>query len=96
MRTLKLLFLSSLLVGLGIWMASYEVAGRTPLQHLQRAWRQNASPAKIEGLKRNVSDAIESAKTTVVSTRDPSPREHHSVEDRQAVNDLIAKHQGSK
>ena len=71
------------LVALGAGLATAEVGGKTPLQHLGAAvtgpvWRS---------LKSTLEMGYERAKALVAS----QPVEHHSPEDREALNKLIAK-----
>jgi hypothetical protein len=68
---------------LGAVLATAEVGGRTPLQHLGTAL---AGPV-WHGVKAGADSLYERARG-LVSSR---PVEHHSPEDREALNKLIAK-----
>lgn len=81
-------------VALGIFLASYEVDGKTPLAHAQRAWKSSEGPAQINGLKDRLGSALEDARDTLA--QDARPHEHHSEEDRAAVKKLIAGRAGRK
>ncbi len=70
-------------VALGAVLATAQVAGKTPLQHLGTA----VTGPVWHGLKANLEAAYEKAKLLVAS----QPVEHHSPEDREALNKLIAK-----
>ncbi|MGO8969548.1 MAG: hypothetical protein ACLQDQ_08255 [Myxococcaceae bacterium] len=71
------------LVALGAVLATAQVEGKTPLQHLGAAL---AGPV-WHGLQAGVAAAYERAKVLLAS----QPVEHHSPEDRDALNKLIAK-----
>jgi hypothetical protein len=81
-------------VALGVFLASYEVDGRTPLEHAQRAWKANAGPEALEGIKGRFDNALENARDSLANDR--KPHEHHSPEDRAAINKLIAKSAGGR
>jgi hypothetical protein len=71
------------LVALGAVLATTEVKGRTPLQHLGAAV---TGPLWTE-VKAGVESAYDRARVLLAS----KPVEHHSPEDRDALNKLIAK-----
>jgi hypothetical protein len=71
------------LVALGAVLATVEVSGKTPLQHLGAAM---TGPV-WHGVKSGLESAYDKAKLFVAS----KPVEHHSPEDRDALNKLIAK-----
>ena len=71
------------LVALGAVLATTQVEGRTPLQHLGAA----LTGPVWHGLQAGVAAAYERAKVLLAS----QPVEHHSPEDRDALNKLIAK-----
>jgi hypothetical protein len=66
-------------VAFGIFLATYEFAGRTPWQVMQSAWKQQ-SPALVDQVKKKVA---ESPLT--------NPKETHSADDKQAIDALIKK-----
>jgi hypothetical protein len=71
------------LVALGAVMASVEVSGKTPLQQLGAA----VTGPVWHGVKSGLESAYDKARLLVAS----KPVEHHSPEDRDALNKLIAK-----
>ena len=75
-------------VGFGIFLASYEVGGRTPLVHAQQAWKSSGGPVQLDGLKGRLGDAVENARDKLA--QESQPHEHHSAKDREALNKLIA------
>lgn len=78
-------------VALGIALATVEVGGKTIVQHAERSWKQQ-SP-KLEKVKDGAGELVDDVKKKV-ATHDPSgPTEQHSREDRQAVDQIIAKRQ---
>ncbi len=83
MGLLRRLVWSVALVALGAVLATVEVSGKTPLQHLGAA----VTGPVWHGLKAGVETAYERARGLLAS----KPVEHHSPEDRDALNKLIAK-----
>jgi len=71
------------LLALGAVLATVDVGGKTPLQHLGATLR---GPV-WSGVKAGVEAAYDRAKLLLAS----QPVEHHSPEDREALNKLIAK-----
>jgi hypothetical protein len=71
------------LVALGAVIATFEVGGKTPLQHLGAA----VTGPVWHGLKAGAETAYDKARGLLAS----KPVEHHSPEDRDALNKLIAK-----
>lgn len=88
---LKFLVWTGLSVVLGVFLATHEIAGRTPVQHFQRAWKQSGASSKLDELRRDVQGAFEGAKDTVSTALDRKPKERHFPEEREAVNKLVAK-----
>ena len=82
MGLIRFVVWTSLSVAFGIFLATWEFAGRTPWQMMQSAWRQQ-SPAVIEGVKKKV------AETQVAPA--PGPKETHTPEDKQAIDALFKK-----
>lgn len=93
MGFLKFLVWTTCAVGLGIFLASADLDGRTPLEHLQRAWKRNVNPSAVDRMKNGVGDAFDDVKDAVGNVRaDPDePRERHSDADRAAVNRILAR-----
>ncbi|MBN1210043.1 MAG: hypothetical protein JXB05_34650 [Myxococcaceae bacterium] len=97
MGMLKFLAWTACAVGLGIFLAKGEIDGRTPLDHVERAWKRNVRPSHMDRVKEGVDrvkdgleGALEDAKEAVGSKTEPGPRERITAEDRAAVNRLIA------
>lgn len=97
MGLLKFLVWTSCAVGLGIFLAKGELDGRTPLDHMERAWKRNVHPSHLERVrsgvdrvKEGLEDAIEDAKDAVGQKGEAAPRERITAEDRAAVNRIIA------
>jgi hypothetical protein len=88
MKLLTILGWTAFAVALGIFLASAEIDGRTPLEHLRRAWKHNVNPSKIDRLKDGLRDAIDDAKGHVSDAKKP---ERYSDDERRAIDRLIAK-----
>ena len=67
-------------IALGIFVASYEVDGRTPAQHFKQIWK---------GVPKVDPGIVDKAKKLAVP--DKAPTETHSDADRDAVNRIVAK-----
>lgn len=68
-----------LCVGLGIFAATYEIEGRTPLEHVQRQWRSSDAPDQMDKMVATAKSKVE------------QPIEKISKADRESLNSLIAK-----
>lgn len=79
MGFLKFLVWTAFSIGLGVFLASYEVGGRTPLEHATRAWKE-----------RGVGEALDRAKDAV-SAQAKHPKEYYSSEDRAELNRLLGR-----
>ncbi len=97
MGLLRFLVWTSCAVGLGIFLAKGEIDGRSPLDHMERAWKRNVSPSHLERMKDGVDrvkegleGAIDEAKDAVGKKGEQAPRERITAEDREAVNRIIA------
>lgn len=88
MRFFKFLLWTSLMVGFGIFLARYKVAGRTPVDHAEKVWHEQATQQRVHRAEQKVKDAYEDAKVHLGTAQ--APREHHSADERAAVNQLIA------
>ena len=79
-------------VALGVFAASYEISGRTPLAHLKGLWQQQAPHLDAAGahVKDTATDLAGEMKRQVTT---PGPREHHSADERDSVNRIIARRQ---
>ncbi|MCY1015917.1 hypothetical protein [Pyxidicoccus sp. MSG2] len=90
MGALKFIVWTACAVGLGIFLATGEVDGRSPLEHMQRAWKRSVKPNAVDRVKDGLEDAYEDAKDAVSQPTNTPPRERISAEDRAAVNRIIA------
>jgi hypothetical protein len=90
MGALKFIVWTACAVGLGIFLATGEVDGRSPLEHMQRAWKRSVKPNAVDRVKDGLEDAYEDAKDAVSKPTNAPPRERISAEDRAAVNRIIA------
>jgi hypothetical protein len=88
MKLLTILLWTAGAVALGIFLATSEIDGRTPLEHLQRAWKHNVNPSKIDRLKDGLRDALDDAKDHISDTKKP---ERYSDDERRAIDRIIAK-----
>lgn len=93
-KAFRVLLWTGSCVGLGIGLATLRFDGKTPLQHISRAWNKSPAPSKIEDMKNDFSDVLEKTKDKLNGSH--KPKEHHSDKDRDAVNKLIAKKNGEK
>lgn len=94
MRILRFVLWTSLMVGFGIFLARYKVLGRTPVDHAQKMWREQATQERVQRVEQKAHDAIEDAKVHLGTAK--APREHHSADERAAVNRLIAQRAAKK
>lgn len=90
MGALKFIVWTVCAVGLGIFLSTGQVDGRTPLEHMQRAWKRTVKPSTVDRVKDGLEDAYEDAKDAVSKPTNAPPRERISAEDRAAVNRIIA------
>lgn len=79
-------------IAMGVFFATYEVGGKTPLQYAEQYWKRSAPtlPSMDEVVKSGAGGVMDEAKKRL-GVKDEKPVEHHSSEDRDAVNRLIAK-----
>ncbi|MGZ3457208.1 MAG: hypothetical protein ACXU86_01760 [Archangium sp.] len=95
MGFLKFLVWTGCAVGLGVFLATGNVEGRTPLESMQRAWKRHSTPQvdrQVDRVKDGLRDALDEARDAVHRTTKPAaaPRERISNEDRAEVNRIIA------
>jgi hypothetical protein len=93
MGFLKFLVWTGCAVGLGVFLATGQIDGRTPLDYAQREWKRHVQPAKVEKVKGELRDALDEAKETVTRTTKQAaaaPRERITNEDRAAIDRIIA------
>jgi len=83
MGFIRFLLWTSMCIGLGIFVASYEVDGKTPAQHIKQIWKGvPALPLPDKPLEKVKKFAMPSS---------DRPTETHSDADRDAVNRIVAK-----
>ncbi|MHB8874257.1 MAG: hypothetical protein ACYC8T_11270 [Myxococcaceae bacterium] len=88
MGFIRFVLWTSFAVAVGIFVASFPLSGKTPLQHAERAWKHEGSP-QLDSL-------IDQAKDVVAAGKDDKIRERHTPEDRDEVNRLISKRSTGK
>lgn len=77
MGILRFVLWTALCIGLGIFLATFDMGGRTPLRMIQGAWKQAPILEKVLDKP----------------TEKPAPvKERHSKEEREAIDQLISKH----
>jgi hypothetical protein len=88
-RTLKFLIWTGCAMGLGLYVSTLEFDGKPTVELVRRAWKQHAANVDLSALlKAKISGALGEAHDALPA----KPKEHHSSEDRDAVNKLIATH----
>ena len=90
MGALKFIVWTACAVGLGIFLAKGNVDGRTPLEHMEKAWKRTVKPSAVDRVRNGLEDAYEDAKDAVSRPTNAPPRERITEEDRAAVNRIIA------
>ncbi|WNG45259.1 hypothetical protein F0U60_14925 [Archangium minus] len=106
MDFLKFLVWTGCAVGLGVFLATGNIDGRTPLEYVQRQWKRHVQPSEVDRqvdrMKDGVRDAIDEAKDAVNRTtkqtskqtpKQPAaaaPRERITNEDRAEIDRIIA------
>ena len=80
-------------IALGVLLATVEVNGRTPVQHLHKAWQSHVTAESFTRMKKSVERLVDDAKDAV-SAEEPyapkAPRERYSPQERADLNRLIA------
>jgi len=89
MGFLKVIVWSALCIGLGLFLGTLRFDGHTPVEHAERTFGKKVKAPSLDEVKEDVADAFDSAKKKL-SAKD-APTEKHSVEDKEAVNRLIAR-----
>jgi hypothetical protein len=92
MPFLRFVIWTSASVGFGVFLASAQFGGKTPLQHMDQAWSKRSNTVSLDGLK----DGVKGAFLEVRSGVTHKPAEHYTSEDREALNKIVAKRGGSK
>ncbi|MFZ5446983.1 MAG: hypothetical protein ACOZQL_43800 [Myxococcota bacterium] len=91
MGFLRFLVWTSLCIALGIFLGTWEIGGRTPWQLMQGAWKQQGP--RLEKVKDDAGELVDGVKKKV--STEPAfqqqPKERHSKEDREAIDQLISK-----
>lgn len=94
MRTLSFLLWTTCSVGLGIWMATVPVGGRTPWEHTKRLWAGSGiSLPALPGLASLKGEPAPAPRPQQPAAGRSAPRiaERHTEQERDAVNRLIAR-----
>lgn len=86
MAIVRFLLWSGICVALGVFAASYEIGGRTPLAHAQALWQRQAP--QVEKVKAGAAELAGDVKRQLAA-----PTEHHSADERDSVNRIIARRQ---
>lgn len=89
MGFLRFVIWTSLCVGLGIFLGTHDVGGKTPWQLMQGAWKQQAP--HLEKVKDGAEDLVDDVKKKVSTQDVAQPRERHDKEDREAIDQIISK-----
>jgi hypothetical protein len=96
MGFLKFLLWTGCAVGLGFFLATGNIEGRSPLEYVQREWRRHVQPSQVDRqvdrVKDGLRDAYDEARDAVGrTTKQPAaPRERITSEDRAAIERIIA------
>ena len=93
MGFLKFVVWTACAVGLGIFLSNAQVDGRTPLEHMERAWKRHVQPSQVDRMKDGLRDTLDEAKEAVTQTTKPrptGPKERITAEDRAAIQRIIA------
>jgi hypothetical protein len=90
MGFIRFVLWTSCCVALGVFLASYEVEGRTAIEHFERAWKQHRVGDSLERLKGRIQSAATGEPEGTPRGRRGLPSERHTDDEREAVNKLIA------
>jgi hypothetical protein len=98
MGFLKFLVWTGCAVGLGVFLATANIDGRSPLEYAQRQWKRHVQPGQVDRqvdrVKDGLTDALDEAESAVKRTTKqvaaPAPRERITQEDRAAIDRIIA------
>lgn len=88
MGILRTIVWTLLCIALGVVLSTHNFSGHTALEHAERALKGKAP--KLDDVKDDVEEAIDTAKKKL-SLKDEAPTEKHTVEDRVAINRIIAR-----
>lgn len=89
-KVIRFVLWTTCAVAFGVFLAQVEIDGRTPIEHIQHAWKRKVNPSKVDQLKDGLRDAIDGAKDTL-SEKTAKPRERYSDDERRAIDRIIAK-----
>jgi hypothetical protein len=74
MGFLKFLVWTACAVGLGVFLATVDFHGRTPVEYVQREWKRQVQPSRVERVTNSLRDALDDAEDAVKrTTRQASP-----------------------
>jgi len=73
---------AALAIGFGIFLATVEVEGRTPWEHLQRAWKRHGW-SSLEDVKSSFRSAVLSITASDLKAQDPVDLLEASYKDEQ-------------
>lgn len=93
MGFLRFLVWTGCAVGLGVFLATGQIDGRTPLEYVQREWKRHVRPTQVDRMKDGLRDALDEAKDAVNRTTKQAaatPRERITPEDRAEIDRIIA------
>ena len=92
MSILRFVVWTALCIGLGLFLGTYEVAGRTPWRAIQAAWKQQGP--RLDRVKDEAEELVDGVKKKVSSHHDGAaqPKERHLKEDREAIDQIISQH----
>ncbi|OJH34723.1 hypothetical protein [Cystobacter ferrugineus] len=74
MGFLKFLVWTACAVGLGVFLATVDFNGRTPVEYVQREWKRQVQPNRVERVANSLRDALDDAENAVKrTTRQATP-----------------------
>lgn len=74
MGFLKFLVWTTCAVGLGVFLATVDFKGRTPVEYVQREWKRQVQPSRVERVTNSLRDALDNAEDAVKrTTRQATP-----------------------
>jgi hypothetical protein len=95
LKILRLLLWVTCAMGFGVLLSTVRVGDQTPVQRAQRLWKKYGMQAKLENrvtdLKDSVQGTFDNVKDRVTGDAKRKPSEHHSAQDREAIDKLIAR-----
>lgn len=75
-------------VGFGVGLATVDLGGKTPLEHVARLWKEERPQ-----LERAGHAAAEEVRRKVAGKDMAGPKEQHTASDKNAIDEIIAKRQ---